>query len=366
MSKILVIEDEEPVRANLLEMLDAEGFSVMGAENGRVGVQLARDYLPDLVICDIMMPELDGHGVLTELRQDPLMATIPFIFLTAKADRGDMRQGMERGADDYLTKPFTLNEVLSAVSARLQKQTQVSTHYQRKLEELRSSIAASLPHEFLTPLSVILAASEILARHTDRLEPGEVPEIAERIHSSAERLHRLIKNFLLYTRLELAATDPDKAEALRGYGVSDARAVITEAALHVAQQASRATDLRLELCDAIPKIGPMHLKKIVEELLDNAFKYSRMGTPVTVRCAVDDAHIFTLAVTDRGRGMTVEQIARVGAYVQFDREEHEQQGQGLGLAIVKRLTELHGGELAIESRHALQTTVHVALPAQAA
>jgi two-component system sensor histidine kinase/response regulator len=366
MTKILVIEDEDPVRANLLEMLDAEGFSVMGAENGRVGVQLARDYLPNLVICDIMMPELDGHGVLAELRQDPLMATVPFIFLTAKADRGDLRHGMELGADDYLTKPFTLNEVLRAVSSRLEKQTQVSTYFRRELEALRSNIAASLPHEFLTPLTVILAASEILARHPDRLEPGEVPEIAERIHSSAERLHRLIKNFLLYTRLELAATDPEKAEALRGYSVSDARAVITEVALHVAQEAGRATDLRLELCDATPWIEQVHLKKIIEELLDNAFKYSRAGAPVTVRCNVDDARIFTLTVTDRGRGMTVEQIARVGAYVQFDREEHEQQGQGLGLAIVKRLTELHSGELSLESRRGLQTTVHVALPAQTA
>lgn len=365
MTKILVIEDEGPIRSNLLEMLDAEGFEVMGAENGRIGVQSARDYLPDLILCDILMPELDGYGVLAELRQDPLTGAIPFVFLTAKADKGDLRQGMELGADDYLVKPFTRDQVLKAVSARLEKQSLVSAHFQRKLEELRTNIAASLPHEFLTPLTVILAASEILVHHSDKLEPGEVPVIAGRILASGKRLQRLIKNFLLYTRLEAAATDPDEAEALRGYGTSDARTVITEAALRAAQQAGRSADLSLELNDATLRMGQAHLAKIAEELLDNAFRYSKAGTPVAVRCHVDNAGVFTLSVTDKGRGMTVEEIARVGAYVQFEREHYEQQGQGLGLTIAKRLAELHGGELTIESTLGQQTIVHVALPIRA-
>ncbi len=364
MAKILVIEDQDSIRTNLLELLDVQGYSVMGAENGLVGLQLAREFLPDVVVCDIIMPELDGYGVLHELRQDPLTATIPFIFLTAKADKSDLRQGMNLGADDYLPKPFTHHELLEAVATRLGKYAQVSAHFEQKLEELRSNIAASLPHEFLTPLTVILAASEILALHSETLKPGEVPEIAERIHSSADRLHRLIKNFLLYTRLEMAATDPVKAESLRSYGSSDARAVITDAALRAAQQAGRTADLHLELNDATVQVGPTHLNKIIEELLDNAFRYSRAGTPVRVGCHTDDAHVFTLSLMDQGLGMTREQIARVGAYMQFDREQHEQQGQGLGLTIVKRLAELHGGELTIESAPGLYTRVHVILPEQ--
>jgi two-component system sensor histidine kinase/response regulator len=362
MARILVIEDDHAVRSNLLEILDAEGFSVMGAENGRVGVQLAHDYLPDLVICDIMMPGLDGYGVLTELRQGPTTAAIPFIFLTARGAKSDLRQGMELGADDYLVKPFTLEEVLRAVSVRLEKRAQVGTLYQQKLDELRNNIAASLPHEFLTPLTVILAASDILVRHPENLEPGEVPVIGERIQSSAQRLHRLIKNFLLYTRLELAATDPAKAEALRGYSLCDARTVIGEAALRVAEQAGRAMDSRMDVVDATLALSAANLAKIVEELLDNAFKFSQSGSEVSVSGYVDAPHVFTLSVKDNGRGMTPEQIARVGAYAQFDREQYEQQGQGLGLAIVKRLAELHGGELSIQSVPGRQTTVHVALP----
>lgn len=364
MIKILVVEDDHPVRTNLLEILDAEGFSVMGAENGRVGVQLANHFLPDLVLCDIMMPDLDGYQVLAELRRNPATMAIPFIFLTARGEKSDQRQGMELGADDYLVKPFTIQEVLGAIRSRLEKHAQVSAHYQSKMDELRSNIAASLPHEFLTPLTVILAASDILVHHSEGIAPGEVPAIGERIHSAAQRLHRLIRNFLLYTRLELAATDPAKAEALRGYGVSEARPIIEETATRVAQQANRAADLDLELIDATLPVSETHLSKIVEELLDNAFKFSAAGTPVHVWSYVDAPYVFTLSVKDMGRGMTAEQIERIGAYVQFEREEHEQQGQGLGLVIVKRLAELLGGELTVDSVPGEYTRARVALPMQ--
>lgn len=122
MKKILVIEDEAQSRDIFLECLEAEGFDILCAENGRVGVQIVKEKLPDLVICDIMMPELDGYGVLTTLRQDPVTAIIPFIFLTAKATKTSLRQGMELGADDYLTKPSTVEELMGAIAAQMEKQ----------------------------------------------------------------------------------------------------------------------------------------------------------------------------------------------------------------------------------------------------
>jgi DNA-binding response OmpR family regulator len=123
MNKVLVIEDDEPCRINILELLEAEEFDVVGAADGRAGLHLARTCLPDLVICDILMRELDGYGVLSELRQDPLTATIPFIFLTASADQRDLRRGMDLGADGYLTKPFTRAELLEIVTTQLERQT---------------------------------------------------------------------------------------------------------------------------------------------------------------------------------------------------------------------------------------------------
>lgn len=122
MTAILVIEDQAKILENTLETLEMEGFEVLGAPNGMAGVQLARAYHPDLILCDIMMPGMDGYTVLLELQNDPATATIPFIFLTARGDRESQRQGMELGADDYVTKPFTTSELLAAVATRLQKQ----------------------------------------------------------------------------------------------------------------------------------------------------------------------------------------------------------------------------------------------------
>ncbi|MEH2289472.1 EAL domain-containing response regulator [Nostoc sp.] len=121
MPKILIIEDEEAVRENILDLLEAEDFQTIAAANGRIGINLAISEVPDLILCDMMMPEIDGYGVLTALRQDPSTATIPFIFLTAKSAKSDFRQGMDMGADDYITKPFTRAELLSAIMNRLEK-----------------------------------------------------------------------------------------------------------------------------------------------------------------------------------------------------------------------------------------------------
>ncbi len=126
MSRILVIEDDESIRTNLLRLLKVEGFEAEGAPHGLAGLEMARASVPELILCDVMMPELDGHGVLSAVRADPGLAAVPFIFLTARADRNDFRQGMTLGADDYLTKPFSRQEVLDAVRSRLKHRQAVA------------------------------------------------------------------------------------------------------------------------------------------------------------------------------------------------------------------------------------------------
>ena len=129
MTKILVIEDELFVRENIVELLEAEDFEVFNTDNGILGILWAQENIPDLVICDVMMPEINGHEVLAEMRELPTTALTPFIFLTAMADKGDIRLGMELGADDYLTKPFTREELLNAINARLAKQEKLMKQY---------------------------------------------------------------------------------------------------------------------------------------------------------------------------------------------------------------------------------------------
>ena len=120
MSIILVIEDEEPVRENILEILENEGFDTITAENGSIGLYLAQEKIPDLILCDVLMPELDGYGVLNALRSESKTATIPFMFLSAKTAAMDLQQGMDLGANAYLRKPFTLEELLIAIAINIE------------------------------------------------------------------------------------------------------------------------------------------------------------------------------------------------------------------------------------------------------
>ncbi|MGA9381748.1 MAG: response regulator [Phormidium sp.] len=176
--KILVIEDEESVRSNILEILESEDFDVIGAKNGSIGIEEAKNQLPDLILCDIMMPDIDGYTVLSELQEDSLTAIIPFIFLTAKTERDDLRLGMELGADDYITKPCTVTELLSAIASRLKKQAVYNQQFKterskakglqarvqelQKLSKNRADLLQRLSQELRDPLSNITMAIQML------------------------------------------------------------------------------------------------------------------------------------------------------------------------------------------------------------
>jgi CRP-like cAMP-binding protein/CheY-like chemotaxis protein len=138
---IMVIEDNAAIRGNVVEILELAGYDVISANNGKAGVDLIFKKIPDVILCDIMMPELDGYGVLYLLNKNPETSHIPFIFLTAKAEHIDLRKGMEMGADDYLTKPFDHIELLNAVESRLKKKDQHQQFYSRSLDEITNLIS---------------------------------------------------------------------------------------------------------------------------------------------------------------------------------------------------------------------------------
>ncbi|WP_395626286.1 response regulator [Daejeonella sp.] len=135
--KILIIEDNNDIRESSMEILELAGYEVLQAENGKIGVELAQQHLPDMILCDIMMPELDGYGVLYLLSKNQNTENIPFIFLTAKTERADMRKGMEMGADDYLTKPFDDLELLNTIESRFHKHQKLESFYSQSFESLK-------------------------------------------------------------------------------------------------------------------------------------------------------------------------------------------------------------------------------------
>lgn len=359
--KILVIEDTEEVREIIRATLEFEGFQILEAEDGYSGTQAARAELPDLILCDINMPQLDGYDTLARLRRESATASIPFVFLTGVADRNNHRRGMESGADDYLTKPFTAGELIAAVNTRLAKQEALKKDTEKQLDELCGNIRIALPHELRTPLNGIVGISSFLQEEYASLSPEEVLENAGHINTAAMRLHRLIENFLVCAQLELYAKNPHQRQNLKNHPNLDIQDILESTPRELARIQKRDPDLHLDLQARHVATPAEHAKKIVEEVVDNAFKFSRPGTPVHVATSRHDGE-FCLAVTNHGRGLTPEQINRIGLHRQFERHVYEQQGAGMGLGIVRKMAELVDGRLVIESTPGQETHVRVFLP----
>jgi two-component system sensor histidine kinase/response regulator len=375
MTRVLIVEDQRSVRETVREMLVSAGYQVIEAHNGESAVAITQQQQPDLVLCDVQMPGMSGFDVLSALRQDPTTAVVPFIFLTAKTGKEELRQGMDLGADDYLTKPFTASELIRAVQVRLQKQAALALQAEQKLDQLRQSLMGALPHELQTPLNGIMGFAQLLQMDFVAQDPHEVMSSAGHILESAERLQRLIQNFLLYSQLSSFATGSETLASLSPQSTEALVAILSDRTHAQATRLNRLGDLRLLVEVNRPiVVSQFALLKIIEELLDNAFKFSQAGQTVEVRvrlAAADPTELADLIenptaikvqVIDRGRGMTTEQIAAIAAYRQFDRQIYEQQGMGLGLTIAKLLAELCGGRLTLTSSPTQQTCAQVYLP----
>ena len=361
MKKILIIEDEDFIRETIQDILDAEGYETNAAENGRVGVEKAKGFLPDLIISDIMMPLLDGHGVIRELKQDETTSQIPFIFLTAKSELKDLREGMELGADDYLNKPFTADELINAIQVRIQKADKTKEIAESKLDELRSNIIYSLPHEMKTALGGIATTVEVLIDMDEAFSKDERFEMYGMIKDSALRLDALIKKNLLYANLEIINSDKSKAAELKKHTTSEIKKSLSEILNDKSARYRRAEDWNL-VCneDVKIKVSKDNLLNILDEVIDNAFRHSKTGNRITISVEnnSEDTHLIII-VRDEGRGISVENLQKIGAFMQFDRNKFEQQGLGLGLIITKKLTEVHDGIFEIKSEEGKFTEVRI-------
>ncbi|MDX2231592.1 MAG: response regulator [Leptolyngbyaceae cyanobacterium bins.349] len=356
--RILVIEDDVSIQEIIVEMLEDENYQVICADNGQQGLALAEAEAPELIICDVMMPIMQGYDVLCNLRSNSDTSIIPFIFLTAKADKLNLRIGMNLGADDYLTKPFTRSELIFAVKSRLERQASFSKHYTQQLEELRKSISSSLPHELLSPVTGLVGLSEYLASKHNTISSDELLEIAQLINKAAWRFERVVQNTLLYTQFALAE-DPLQLLDLQE-SCDYSLLTVKDTAIKVATAANRIDDLELSLADIHVLISMRNLQKIVEELVDNACKFSQPGQPVQV-CTQFCEGYFMLRVQDQGCGIKSTKVNDIGAYKKLDQTFPN--GSGLGLTIVQQLVELYRGNFSIESIPGQGTQVQVKLPA---
>ncbi|MCF7765791.1 MAG: response regulator [Verrucomicrobia bacterium] len=361
MARILVIDDEPDLRAMLRELLEEEHHEVFEAENGRSGLSAARSEWPDLILCDVNMPEFNGFDVVQSLQEESRTSAIPLVMMTGLASLPNMRRGMTLGAADFLPKPFTPDELLMAVETQLNKSRVLHENAGQSLTELRSHLSLVLPHELIAPLNGVLGASEILMRDAPGLDHNQIAAFSKAIHDSASRLHQTIKRVLLYSQIQLLTSDTARREALCKDGHS--RPTVLNARLSVEQceAAGRGGEIRWDVPNAAVAIPEEHLDRILEELVSNAVKFSDAGSRISISGECSEPWL-RLSIRDEGRGLSSEEQSKIGAFVQFQRSVYEQQGVGLGLVIARSLVEIYGGRISIRPNSDRGTTIELCLP----
>jgi CheY-like chemotaxis protein len=362
-SKILVVEDNALLREQIIATLEIEDFEVISAANGIEAVAKAREHQPSLIISDIMMPGMDGLEALRQLRSNPELTETPVIFLTARVARKDIRIGMELGADDYITKPCEMKELLGAVRSRLNRHTE--TQKSQLLTQSKESVRIlnTLPHEMLTPLTLVSGMSDILKFDLKQgsSAPDHSEEILDIIGSAGKRLEHLASNLTLHHQLVLAESDPEQAELFISKEVSNLVSSLTSTAWNIAARHNRLGDLCWESHgDFQVRMASRYLERALSEIIDNAFKFSLPSTPVTLSLQriADEIEV---SISDKGVGMTTEECSGLKPYVQWHREKREQQGMGLGFVIARRLVEHAAGSLIASPRDEGGVTVQLRL-----
>jgi len=353
MKTILLIDDDSQVRSMFGLALRRNGYHVLEADSGVSGLALARQHLPDLILSDIHMPGGDGTNLLHEIRRDPELKSKQVVLMTGRPDLVTPRRGMEEGADDFLVKPVSLDALRNCMEARFSR---ISINWRVEdavLDKLRSSVPSQLPHEFFTPLAGIIGLMELLLEDAPGLALEEIQDIHKDVYLSALRLHRTLRNYLLILDLK-----PESSKPVPTLSAGEVEKSIREGVNEALRLNPRKEDLTLNLTGCAVSIDAKDLSRIVEELVDNAFKFSRQGTPVKAELNAEGR----LIVRDEGRGMTEEEINKIGAFQQFDRKKHEQQGLGLGLVLVQKLTALHKADFSINSQTGKGTQVQINLP----
>jgi len=361
--RILVIEDEKNIRENIQELLEAKNYSVRAAANGKQGVLEAIDFRPHLIVCDVMMPKMDGYKVLEYIRKTAIVQNTPFIFLTARVDKNDVRQGMDLGADDYITKPFQSKELIKAIETRLKRQERIIGQYEKVKHELDTTVFAAYYHEFNTPLHGILGGLNLLLHARDTFSEKQIQDLLGSILKSGLRLNHSLANLMLFEEIKRAEVYP---ELLSMFSNGEAKSnwphkVKTELVTMAKEIYNRSSDLEMNIEPMDIKINPEYLQRMILELVDNALKFSKTGTKVKISGkAIDDE--YHLEITDLGRGFILESLDQIAPFKQFNRKKYEQQGLGIGLYLVKRIVDFNQGELKFVSLEGEGTRVMITLP----
>ncbi len=361
---ILVVEDDEDLRNSVETVLVAENYTVHAAFDGRHALDILEqaDWRPDLIVSDIAMPRMDGYDFFVAVHEVPALRAIPFIFLTARGTKRDIRMGRQLGADDYLIKPFEPDEFLAAIQNKLKRAAEMRAHAAHQLDSARRTLVQLLSHELRTPLTYVTGGFSLLAEELSNSLSADAEISLSLIRSGTHRLNRLAEQMVLYAELDSGHIRLQLDIA----GTSVAVKTVIESIIGLHHQ--EADEKNINLIVNVPE-EPLHVFGLADQLVSalsevvrNAISYSAENSNVWINAFQDGSEV-VIEVVDHGRGIIPQDIENIWrVMIQSERPQHEQQGAGMGLPIVRKIVEAHQGSVSLESVINEGTRVTIRLP----
>ena len=346
--KILIIDDEKKLLFGLKAVMTRAGYDILTASEGSEGVRLAKESLPDVIICDVMMPPPNGFQLKKILANDLQTAAIPFIFLTARTGESDKIAGLNQGADDYITKPFNVDEMIARVQAILRRnelgRQSALQEMGTKVEKVRRSIATNLSHEMRTPLGVILSGLDLAIREKSNGVTDNLDLYLEASLSSAQKLSVLIFNLILLNDIDTGKVNKfRKPVDLKFHFIDPVQKVLKA-------YAEKNLDVHISIQPGtLIHASEVEFAHVVSHLVDNACKFSPDGGKIRIRLNRNGMGGCSLLVENEGPAIPVELREKV-----FERYYQVQQdnsrlygGLGVGLTIARAVAEAFGGSVSI-------------------
>jgi signal transduction histidine kinase len=354
---LLVVEDDFDVRENITEILTENSYNVISASNGKEAVGKIILESPDLILSDIMMPEMNGFQFLEFVQNSRNFAHIPFVFLTAKSSTQEIRDGMMKGADDYLPKPFKAYELLEMVEIKLKKKEFIK----EQLNKIKENIALAVPHELRTPLTPIIGYSGMMLDDAKFLSVNEIEEMSSIIITSALRLNRSIEKFIQFASIQYELNEISSDKSLKFNTSESIKYLILKIAKEEQNYTNGRTKLELEIEDSRLKIDEFYFNICIKELVENAFKFSGPDSVVKIKGGNKNNN-YELSFENTGGGFAADQIKKISVFnKQYDLT---MPGSGLGLPIVKKIIEYFGGNLEVVNEPHGTTRVTIRVPAR--
>ncbi len=345
---VLILDDDTAILEGLGDYLEIAGFLVMTGKNGIEGLARMDEQRPDIIVCDIMMPEMDGYTFIERVRDNADWLSIPFVFLSAKGDPGDVQQGYVLGADHYIKKPFDPDELVNLLRAKLQRAKELHSVIKTETKLQSAPKRGAFDPGLRATLNLIENYMRVYQERKEHIDHGEADDIARVMQTSLSRFLKTLEDLTLYVYIQSGAASVEFQSLYQKVNLSMELQQLVEENWKWAGQ--RGVSLHHSFPGGLFMHGHVHYtREILKRLIDNAIKFGKRGGNVWIEAEKLDEMI-QISIRDDGMGISKEELSKLfESFKGDDRVRIDLQGAGLGLAIAGKLVRLHGGEIQVES-----------------